>query len=105
PSLTAVNVPLSGVAFENPVPVIRLGASSIGFDSVISGQTKDLKFTISNGGAASLTVRSIASSNPRFSVTAPSLPVAIEVGHSADVTVRFSPNASGAVSGTLTIVS
>jgi hypothetical protein len=105
PSLAGMDVPLSGVAFDTLVPAIRLGSSSLNFDSVNSGQTKDLKLTIGNAGAATLTVSSLTSSNPRFSVSAPSLPMTILAGRSADVTVRFSPNASGGVSGTLSIAS
>jgi hypothetical protein len=105
PSLAGVNVELSGVAFDTPVPAIRLGSTSLNFDSVNSGQTKDLKFTVVNAGADTLTVGSITSSNPRFGVSAPALPITILAGRSADVTVRFSPNASGALSATLSVVS
>src|SRR5260370_24669122 len=94
---------MSGVAFENPVPSIGLSRASLDFGSVNSGQTKDPKVTIGNGGSATLTVNSITGGAPRFSVVSPPLPVAIAAGQSADVTVRFSPNAGGAVSGTLSI--
>src|SRR5262249_30407459 len=67
--------------------------------------TKDLTLTIGASGAAALTVSSITSSSPRFSVTAPALPLAIPAGQSANVTVRFSPNAAGAVSRTLSVTS
>src|SRR5262249_30883165 len=105
PSLAAINIALSGTALDSPAPAIRPGASSLSFGSVNVGQTKDLALTIGNSGAATLTVSSITSSSSRFSVVAPALPLAIPAGQSANVTVRFSPNAAGAVSGMLSIAS
>jgi hypothetical protein len=104
-SLPDLRIPLTGRAFDNPVPAIRLSASALAFGTLNSGETKDLKFTVSNSGLSPLTLSAITSSNPRFTVTAPALPLTIQAGQSADVTVRFAPNAAGAVSATLSIPS
>jgi hypothetical protein len=105
PSLANVTIPLVGTGFNNPVPSISVSASSIDFGSVNFGQTTDAMFTIANAGSGPLTVNSISGVSARFSIVAPSLPVAIAAGLSADVWVRFSPNAAGPVSGTLSVVS
>src|SRR5205814_3142222 len=50
-------------------------------------------------------VSSITSSNARFSIVSPALPLTIAASQAADVTVRFAPNAAGSVSGALSIAS
>ncbi|HTM47752.1 MAG TPA: choice-of-anchor D domain-containing protein [Bryobacteraceae bacterium] len=104
-SLPDLRIPLTGQAFDNPVPAIRLSTSALAFGTLNSGQTKDLRFTVSNNGLSPLTLNAITSSSPRFSVTAPALPLSIQAGQSADVTIRFAPNTAGAVSATLSIPS
>jgi hypothetical protein len=105
PSLASVNIGLMGTGFNNPVPSISVSAAAIDFGSVNFGQTKDATFTITNAGSGPLTVNSISGVSSRFRIVAPSLPVAIAAGMAADVTVRFTPDANGPLSGTLSIMS
>jgi hypothetical protein len=54
---------------------------------------------------ADVTVTSASSSNSRFALSGISLPLTIPAGQSAEFTVTFSPQATGAASGTLTFSS
>lgn len=86
-------------------PQIAVTPASLSFGSVAVGSTKDLAFTVTNSGGAPLTVNSFASSNARFTATAPVAPFTLAPGAQQTGTVRFAPNGSGNQSGTLTIVS
>src|SRR5205823_2068986 len=105
PSLHSVNVTMSGVAFDKPVPSISTNSALLAFGSVNSGQTKDLIVTVSNSGTADLNVTSISASSLRYSIVSPALPTTIPGGQSVDVTVRFAPNGVGSVASNLSIFS
>jgi len=84
---------------------LSLSGSSIDFGSVTAGTTKTMTLTLSNTGTASITVSSATISTKYFSLSAPSLPVAILVGQSTPVTLVFSPNAAGTFNATASITS
>jgi hypothetical protein len=84
---------------------LSLSGSSVDFGSVTAGTSKTVTLTVSNTGTASITVSSVSISTKYFSLSAPSLPVAILVGQSIPVTVVFSPNAAGAFNATASITS
>jgi subtilisin len=89
---------------QAPNPVIDVQPASLSFGSVNVGGTADQTLTVRNTGTAPLNVTNLTSSNARFSVTtATSFTVA--PGGQQQVTVRFSPNAGGTQTGTLTIAS
>lgn len=73
------------------------------FGDVKVGEHKDLVLTVSNGGNATLSVTSVASSNADFSL--PVTAFDVPAGGSEDVTVRFTPSVLGDRSGTLTFTS
>ncbi|MBN1447390.1 MAG: choice-of-anchor D domain-containing protein [Bacteroidetes bacterium] len=82
---------------------IETDQTALNFGNVNIGETKSLVLHISNPGNDALTISSIASSNPRFTVDIASR--VVEPGGSFDDTVRFTPTASGPVSADLTITS
>ena len=86
-----------------PQPVIGVTPTSLDFGNVTAGQVKDLTVTVRNTGTATLTVNSIASSNPRFAAAVLSPPFNVGVGSSQTATIRFSPTAAGGQNGTVTI--
>ena len=77
--------------------------TSLNFGGVGIGSSKSLGINISNPGNDTLTISSIATNSPKFTVTIASRVLA--PGASFDDTVRFSPTASGTVSANLTITS
>ncbi len=82
-----------------------LGSASLEFGSVTAGTSKTLTTTVSNTGAASVTISSVASSNQNFSLSGPSLPVTIAVGQNSTISLVFIPNAAGAFSATVSVSS
>ncbi len=84
---------------------LALGASSVDFGSVTAGTSKTLTLTATNSGGQSLTITSAGLSSKYFSLTSPSLPTAIAAGQSASLNLTFTPNATGAFSGTVTFTS
>ena len=102
-SQSGLTLAIAGTAV--PAPLIAASLSSVDFGNVAVGQTKDLTVTVRNLGNATLTVNSVTSSLARFSVTNPAVPFSVASGGSQAITIRFTPNAAGAVTGTLSIVS
>ncbi|MCX6624362.1 MAG: choice-of-anchor D domain-containing protein, partial [Acidobacteria bacterium] len=85
-------------------PAISVNPPSLDFGSLTAGQAADKTLTISNTGGALLQVTGLAATG-RFSVLSPGVPFSVPTGASVTVTVRFSPAAAGAQTGTLTIAS
>ncbi len=100
-----------GVSTSSPnsqqaqVGTLTLSGDSVNFGTVTAGTSKTLSTTLTNTGTASITVTSATFSTPYFSLSAPSLPVAILAGQSTPVTLVFSPNAAGTFNATVSITS
>ena len=94
-----------GLNVVSPVPAISVTPNSLAFGRVSAGQTKDLSLTVQNTGTAQLIVSSLTIGNGLFSVVSPSSPFNVAASSQQTVTVRFSPNAAGSQSGSLTIAS
>jgi Tol biopolymer transport system component len=98
-------VSLSGTGAPSG-PAISLSTASLSFGGVNIGSSATRMFTISNSGTAALSVGSIASSNPLFTVSPASFTVAAQastVASSQTVTVTFTPTGAGSQTGALTI--
>jgi len=86
-------------------PQLSLSLSTINFGTVLIGNTTTQPITISNTGTASLTVSQVTISGSAFSMTGISAPLALAAGQSTVFTVAFTPQASGSVTGGLSLVS
>jgi hypothetical protein len=84
---------------------LSLNSASLDFGGVTAGTSKTLTVTASNTGTSSITVSSASISNQYFSLSAPTLPIAILAGQSAPITLVFTPNAAGTFSATVSITS
>ncbi len=84
---------------------LSLNSASLDFGGVTASTSKTLTVTASNTGTASITVSSASISSQYFSLSAPTLPIAILAGQSAPITLVFTPNAAGAFSATVSITS
>ena len=82
---------------------ITADTSTLQFGNVPSGTSKDLTLTIHNGSAFPLIESVLPVNNPLFTVIGPSAPCALAAGADQKLTLRFSPNAAGAQTGTLTV--
>ncbi len=87
-------------------PDIDVSPLSLNFGQVITNQTADLTVNVGNVGALDLNVTALNITNTLFSVVSPATPFTVPAnGGSQVVTVRFSPTAIGAETGSLEIVS
>lgn len=79
--------------------------SSMNLGSVPVGSSQTQALTLSNTGKASLTISATNVAGSGYSVSGLSLPYSLASGASANVSVTFSPAASGTDSATLTLTS
>ena len=84
---------------------LALSSSSLDFGNVVVGSSSTLTITATNTEASAITVSSIASTAAEFSVNGPILPLTIAAGQSTTLSLAFTPNASGSVTGTISISS
>jgi hypothetical protein len=106
------------VTADGSVPNLRVSLSGTGtspgqlsvtpattnFGNVTVGASQNQTGSLSASGAG-VTVSGVAASNPEFTLTGLLLPVTLSVGQSAPFTLTFTPQASGAASGTITFIS
>jgi len=86
-----------------PGPNISVAPSSVNFGPVSVTQTANSNITITNIGDAPLTVSSITSPSPDFSLTTPALPAVIPSLGSITLTASFSPASLGNQNSSFTI--
>lgn len=97
------------ISLPGTMPVIAVAAtpqfsaapSDLRFRGVTVGQTETLIATVVNNGPSSVTISAITSSNPAFVAAPLNVPMALAVGQSIDVSVSFTPTATGWTSGTI----
>ena len=78
--------------------------STIGFGNVTVGGSSSLTGTLT-AGASALTVSSASWNGQGYSVSGINFPVAMTAGQSIHYTVTFSPQVSGAASGSISFIS
>jgi hypothetical protein len=100
PNLTIV---LSGTG-TTPGTLVA-NPASLSFGSVQVGNSANLSETLTNSGGSSVTISQASVTGATFSITGLSLPLTLNAGQSVTFTAIFAPTASGAVSGSLSIVS
>lgn len=105
PDEGTVSISLDGNGVDAPPdePDISLSSTTLAFGSVNVGNSSTETLTVSNNGTQTLTVSSITSSNGDYAVTAPAIPFDVTASGSVNVTVEFTPAATGASNGDLTV--
>ncbi|HMD16452.1 MAG TPA: choice-of-anchor D domain-containing protein, partial [Terriglobales bacterium] len=99
-----LSIPLAGTGVTQGT----LGANptSLAFGSVQVGNSTSLSETLTNTGGSSLTISAATASGSGFSLSGlASLPLTLTAGQSTSFTVLFSPTASGAASGSVSVTS
>ena len=99
----AMNLPLSGTGVTQGT--LTGNPTSLAFGSVQVGNSSSLSETLANAGGSSLTISAATASGSGFSLSGLSLPLTLTAGQSTSFTVLFSPLASGAASGSVSITS
>jgi Abnormal spindle-like microcephaly-assoc'd, ASPM-SPD-2-Hydin len=90
-----------------PRPDIAVTPAILDFGEVVVGTSAEKAVTVSNGGPSALTIQSLKVTGAGFTLeNTPPLPFIIEkADETLPVTVKFTPTAEGARSGTLVITS
>jgi len=96
-----LNVPLSGSGVTPGT--LAPSASRLSFGTVLVGNNSSLQETLTNTGGSSVTISQANVSGSGFSVSG--VPATLAAGQSANFNVTFAPQSSGAVSGSVSIVS
>ena len=78
--------------------------SALNFGSVAVGSSKSVTTTLTATGS-NVTISSATSTSPEFRLTGLSLPKTIAAGQSVPVSVTFTPQSSGAASGSISLTS
>jgi len=86
-------------------PALATSASKLSFGNVQKSKRSDLAETLTNTGAAALTISTANISGTGFSVSGLSLPITLSAKQSVTFTAIFAPTVTGSASGTLAIVS
>lgn len=76
--------------------------SSLRFGALNVGQTETLLVSLTNTSQTSVTITAVTASNPEFSTSSLGLPATLVAGESLDVSVNFTPTATGVTGGTIT---
>ncbi len=101
-SVTNLSITLSGTG-ASPGQ-LAVAPANVNFGNVTVGANQAQSGSLRASGA-SVTISSVASSNPEFTLTGLALPITLAAGQSAPFTLTFTPQASGAASGTITFTS
>jgi hypothetical protein len=100
----ALIVPLTGTGTAVVVGQLTIAPSALNFGNVTVGNTGNQSLNLSASGAA-VTISSSASSSGQFSLAGASFPMTIAAGQSVSLDVAFTPQSSGAASGSLAFTS
>ncbi|RMH70709.1 MAG: choice-of-anchor D domain-containing protein [Gemmatimonadetes bacterium] len=84
--------------------IITVDPADLDFGTVFVGETASATLMITNMGTATLTISEVVIDEPVFSTTVIT-PLEINPGSTFNMTVRFSPDAEGEFSGSLTLIS
>jgi len=98
-----LNIALSGTGVAPGT--LAANPASLAFGTVQVGSNASLSETLSNTGGSAVTISQANVTGAAFAVSGLTLPTTLNAGQSVTFTVKFTPTAAGAVSGTLTIVS
>jgi Abnormal spindle-like microcephaly-assoc'd, ASPM-SPD-2-Hydin len=102
--LSSSNKTSSNPPPNDPKPgLLAVSPTSISFGIVKVGNNQSQPATMVNSGGSSLTVTKVTASGTGFAVSGLSLPLVLTAGQSQGFTVLFTPQAAGAVNGSLAI--
>lgn len=100
----ALTVPLAGTGAAVVVGQLTIAPSTLNFGNVTVGNTGNQTLNLS-ASAAAVTISSSASSSAQFSLAGTSFPITIAAGQSVSLDVAFTPQNSGAATGSLAFTS
>ena len=81
----------------------QVNPTSVSFGKVGVGKQTTQTVAVTNTGTMPVSITQAASSNPAFSLTGVTLPMAVATGQTGNFTVAVIPTATGTLTGTLTL--
>jgi hypothetical protein len=85
--------------------ILSINAASIAFGNVVLNTPTTQTVTLTSSGTGSVTVNSVTLTGTGFTLSGPTFPETLTTGQTANLSIEFDPTATGAASGTLTVVS
>ena len=104
-SVQPLTVALTGTGVASTQGTLSSSPTALSFGNVTINSTQSQTATITNTGAASVTISTASVAGIGFSLGNLTTPFTLGVNQSVQLTVGFTPTASGSASGTLTITS
>jgi len=101
---STLTIALSGSGLAG-TQLLTFSTPSLSFGSVNVGNNTDLSSSLTNTGNSSVTISAVNATGAAFTVSGVSAGETLAPGQSVPVTVQFAPTASGAVSGSVTLLS
>ncbi|MGA8224296.1 MAG: choice-of-anchor D domain-containing protein [Candidatus Acidiferrales bacterium] len=98
-------ISLNGTGTQAGGPELSANPPGATFGNVVLGNSNSQTISLSNGGNASVTITQANMTGTGFSTTGLSTPTTIAAGGSTTFNAVFTPAATGAVTGSLTLVS
>ena len=87
------------------VPGLSVSPSSVAFGTDLLNTSTSQSVTVTSSGTAALTISGVSVSGAGFSVSGITVPLTLNPGQTATLTVGFDPTVAGAASGAVTISS
>lgn len=84
-------------------PGLKLNPTSLSFGSVMLNSTASQSVTVTSSGTTALTISAAAVSGTGFNISGLALPLTLNPGQTANLTVSFDPSAAGSVTGAVTL--
>jgi hypothetical protein len=104
-SVQPLTVSLTGTGVSSTQGTLSSSPTTLSFGNVTLNSTNSLTVTITNSGAASVTVSAVSVSGTGFTLSSVKTPITLAVKQSVQLTVNFAPTTSSSAQGTLTITS
>jgi len=93
-----LTIHLTGTGETTATPQLGVSPATLNFGNVTVGSNASLQATLTASNAA-VTISSDQSTSSEFDILGLNLPVTIPAGQTLQVTIQFTPNASGTASG------
>jgi hypothetical protein len=97
-----LSIPLTGTGTQ---PQLGANPTSVAFGNVAVGSSAPQTITLTNSGAAGVTISAAVASGAGFSLSGLSLPLTIPAGQNIAFTAQFAPTSAGSATGSISITS
>jgi len=96
-------VSLSSISNASTFIYKAFSVPSTNFGSVAVGSSQIMPISVTNNGEATVTISQVTTSGSSFKFVGPNLPIRLQPSQTANLSVSFSPPATGAASGSLNV--